>query len=380
MNKFSHPLLIIILIISFGLRLFVLYFLPISQKAAEPLLLSQLVNHAFLIPSWLIIAFGSLNVLLIFAILKKITSVRIGLISALLYAISPWIAYLEVAGSLYIFLITHLLLFILGLLFLNNQRKVVGFSLVCISSLSLIYSSLVMWIVLPILIFSLTKLNYINRERLKIYILLIVILILPTLLLLKDTTVLKIILSREISLFSNVGLINAVNTFRGETNQTQFAAAGKYIENRYFYLSEHLLFNLLKHISPVTYFTSEFKMLSFSFSPPIFVGFLIPLLMGLNMWFKLGVKFRWGLFMVLALLLPSILSVDSPNMNRLVLVSPIIFLLISLGMEELLKRKNISFKFLILVTLILVSIQGLTTLSDILKREPTRLQKSQPRI
>lgn len=262
---------------------------------------------------------GSLNIILLWLIIRKRNNF-VALVSSFLYAISPWAAYSDVFGSSFTLYLLFLLIFLFGFTFIKSKIFFMG-----------------------IIIFM---------------------------------SVIFILYRSEISLFENVGLINSVNEFRGETNQTIFAKFGKLIENRYIYLSEHLIFNILKQFTPATYFTNQVPMFNFSFSPPIYLGFIIPFsftlfelikTFGRNMIFKLS--------LVILLMLPSILYKSSPDLSRLILISPVIFFIISKGLYELIlniKRKK--FKFLIFITIFLVTLQFFLTLSDIAIREPVRYQ------
>lgn len=306
MNRSAYLLLIVILVASLAFRLYVYNFLLINQQVSLP------VSAIFM---------GLANFILIFYIIRKLANYRIGLLAVLLYAISPWIAYLEVISSPYIFLLTFFLALFLSTQVLNISRK---FFLIS---------------VLFIITIFLYKFN-------------------------------------QITIFSDVGLINAVNSFRGETNLTIFASVGKVIENRYIYLSEHLLFNILKQFTPATYFTNQARLLDFSFAPPIYLGFIIPFLFGLMKLIKSFTKndIPKAAF-VFILMLPSILSNTSPDLSRLIIVSPIIFLIISSGLFTfILNYKKSVFRFLLFLTLFLVVLQLSITISDIATREPVRLQ------
>lgn len=310
MNRFGYLLLAAILLIALLFRFFIIYFLPIYQISTGPLAL----------PSWFTISLGLINLILLFSIFQKETNFTVGLIGALLYALSPWTGYLEVAANFYIILMTILLVFLKVVQLLNINRK---------------------------------------------YVLLGVILIL----------IIFIYRFNQVTLFLDVGLINAVNSFRGETSQTIFSPLGKVIENRYIYLSEHLVFNFLKQFTPATYFTNQQKLLSFSFTPPIYLGFIIPFLFGLFKIIKSAKVNIYKMIMVIILLIPSILSKDSPDLTRLLVVSPIIFFVTSNGLFEfILNYKKGVFRFLLFLTLSMIFIQFITTLFDIAIREPIRLQ------
>lgn len=263
---------------------------------------------------------GSLNIILLWLIIRKRNNF-VALVSSFLYAISPWAAYLDVFGSSFTLYLLFLLIFLFGFTFIKSRKTFVRLTIILMFVIFILYRS-------------------------------------------------------EISLFENVGLVNAVNEFRGETSQTIFAKFGKLIENRYIYLSEHLIFNILKQFTPATYFTNQVPMFNFSFSPPIYLGFIIPFSFTLFELIKtFGRNTIFRLSLVILLMLPSILYKSSPDLSRLILISPVIFFIISTGLYELIlniKRKK--FKFLIFITIFLVTLQFFLTLSDIAIREPVRYQ------
>lgn len=304
MNRTEYLFLFLVLLVSLVFRVYINYFIPINQYANLPM-----------------IFMGLMNLILVFFTIRRLVNVKMGLLAALLYAISPWTAYLELAASPYIILLTLLLI-----CFLINQ------------------------------IFS------VNRKF-----------FLPQIIFLIIIFLFKF---HQITVFSNPGLVNAVNSFRGETGQTIFAPVGRVIENRYIYLSEHLLFNCLKQFTPATYFTNQARLLGFSFAPPIYLGFIIPFLFGLFGFIKSIPKKKINGFIIgVILFLPSILSNESPDLSRLVLVSPIFFLTISSGMYGfMLNYRKSLFRFLLLLTIFLVVLQFFVTLSDIAIREPVRQQ------
>ena len=305
MNRKGYLLLVFILLISLSFRLYINYFIPITQQI-----------------NLLVIFMGLANLILIFYIIQRLANYKIGLLTTLLYAISPWAAYLEVAASPYIILLTFLLVLYVGTQALNVSKK---FSLM---------------LAILVIVFFIYRLN-------------------------------------QITIFSDVGLINAVNSFRGETNQTIFVPLSKVIENRYIYFSEHLLFNVLKQFTPATYFTIQVRLLGFSFASPIYVGLLIPFLFGLVK--SIRSVPRSSITEVIAitalLMFPSILSKDSPDLSRLILISPVIFFVINSGISEfIINYKRKLFRFLLFFTLFMVILQFVTTISDIAVRESVRLQ------
>lgn len=305
MKLTKYLLLFLILLVSLAFRVYIIYFIPISQSI-----------------SFLVIICGLVNLILIFNIIQRSINVNVGLLTALMYAISPWVAYLEVSANSNIILLTCLLVLYTIFQILNVGKK------------------------LRLIVIFLTIVIYLNKFN-------------------------------QITIFSDVGLLNAVNSFRGENNQTVFAPLGKIIENRYIYFSEHLIFNILKQFTPATYFTNQTRLLEFSFTPPIFLGFIIPFLFGLLKLAK-SIPKRGVLESLtgISLFLPSILSKDSPDLSRLVLVSPFIFFIISSGLYELiLNYRKKAFYFLLLLTFFMVTSQFFITITDIAIREPVRLQQ-----
>ncbi|MBU0999832.1 hypothetical protein KKE78_00350, partial [Patescibacteria group bacterium] len=204
MNRIRYLFLVFILLISLSFRLYINYFILINPRL-----------------NLLIIFAGLTNLVLIFYIIYRLANYKVGLLAALLYAVSPWLAYLEIAANPYVILLTFLLFFYMGAQVFNISKKL-----------------FLMFVILAISI-------YIYRFN-------------------------------QMTIFSDVGLINSVNSFRGEISQTIFASLGRIIENRYIYLSEHLVFNILKQFTPATYFTNQVSLLGFSNSPPIYLGFIIP--------------------------------------------------------------------------------------------------------
>lgn len=399
MNKYLGLALIIGL--SLILRVYTSSYL-FPQLFQESFLFAELLGIPVNIPLWFIYFFGVLNILLLYITSRNFFSNTQALLLSFLYCVSPWVIYTEASGSLYVFFLTLILVIFYGYLNLS-KNKVLGLSLILVGSLVLVYSSILMWfVVLPILLFLL--LNHIIPQfaagingsyknfpkdtqsdllrnssifqfrKFKIILVAFFLLLLPLLaLVFFNKAGFLNIKNQEITLFSDIGLINAVNTFRGETLQTKYDLIARIAENRYIYLAKHTLFNFLKHLSPAFYFTSEVKMFERSFSPPIFLGFLIPFILGLSFWGRIIKLYKWKILSLLFLVLPSVLSKDSPNMVRLLLLSPLIFLTIVFGFQRIYEYPKKVSKLLIFIIITLVILQGLVTVADIAIREATRL-------
>lgn len=366
MNKYLGLALIIGL--SLILRVYTNSYL-FPQLFQESFLFAELLGISVNIPLWFIYFFGVLNILLLYITSRNFFSTTQALFLSFLYCVSPWVIYTEASGSFYVFFLTLILVIFYGYLLLE-KNKVLGLPLILVGSLVLVYSSILMWIViLPVVLFLLSQFI-----KFKYFLTVLLLLLLPLfILVIFNKTGILNIKSQEITIFSDIGLINAVNTFRGETMQTKYDLVARIAENRYIYLAKHTLFNFLKHLSPVFYFTSEVKMFEKSFTPPIFLGFLIPFILGLSFWKKIIMLYKWRILGLLFLILPSLLSKDSPNMVRLLLLSPLIFLTIVLGFQRIYEYPKKISRLLVFVIVVLVLLQGLVTFTDIAIREPVRL-------
>lgn len=179
------------------------------------------------------------------------------------------------------------------------------------------------------------------------------------------------IFERDVKLFSDPGLINNTNVFQGEGRDAGLSLLTKVSENKYLNLGKESINKSIKNVLPSTYFTSQEKLLNFSFTPPIFLGFLIPAFLGLYLVLK-DKKLRKYLFLSLVLLIPSFLSKNSVDLNRLLIFFPVLLLLISYGLINLYEQKR---KILLGIIIFLVLAQFLGTLFDIGQREYPRFER-----
>lgn len=369
--------LITITVIGVLLRIYTLYFLRIDNINLAPPFFLELINKTQVLPPAVIYISSLANLLIIFWLGQKLFGSRVGILAAFLYSSSPWIIYADISGSIYIFLLLWLLSFFVGIVSVQASKWYIGMFLILISTAFLLYDSLLMLFVLPALFLSIYP--YLNKNlfRSKFFIMSLVIILLPLFLaMLKNLTGVKNILNNEVSLFSNVGLLNAVNQFRGETDQTNLAVVAKLAENRYLYFTKHAILNFLKNFAPVVYFTSEFKLLNFSFSPPILFGFIIPFFWGLRKSLNLLKRTKFLLLIIPALLIPSTVSKSAPDLLRLIIVSPVIFYAIALGFEHYDQTpKTPALRVLFTSAVLLVILQSLVTVVDISLREPVRFMQ-----
>lgn len=362
-----------VIVIAVLFRAYVLNSLFPIYYNREPLFFTDILGKGFSIPFEVAILAGIGNIILIWLIGRRLINRQAGEISALVYAISPWTAYLEAAGSFYIFLLSCLLLSFWGLVALRHKRNLGLLLFITGTALSL-YSSLWAWLIIPSFLWGATRTRMLNaRDNQKPVILLMVILLPLIFFGVKNVGAARNIIHGQIRIFSDIGLVNTVNSFRGEIIQTPFSALGKFVENRYFYLGEHLLVSIINYFNPVLYFTPDVKILGNSASPPVMLGFLIPFILGLEGWKKLWQKYHQMVLVLLSLMVPSLLSFKGVDFGKLVIFSPLIFFTIGYGAtaHPVLNAKGSFARVLIIV---LIAVQFFVVLADLPSREPNRLQ------
>jgi hypothetical protein len=229
------------------------------------------------IGSYLVLLIDTLNIFLIFLGGKSIFNSQIGFWSAFLYAISPWTLYYSLLGSKQIVLLFFLLILIFG--YFNLGKKT--------------------WI-----------------------------------LILGAIPILALSFKGNDNLFTDIGLINSLNQLQGILRSSGYPLIGRLVENKYSYLGRHLVFNVLKQFAPGIYFTDYAKLAGFSLNPPIYAGFIFFFFYGLIDKIEVIVKNVKQVLFVVLLTLPSVLSLFSPDLAKLLLISPFIFWLIALGFDK----------------------------------------------
>lgn len=365
MRKIKLGLLILGLYFFIAIRLFIFFFVLIYG-----------LNLSLLLPVlfWLILFADVSNLILLWLVGKKILGENYGFLAFLFYAISPWPAYLAINSSIFIFVLFGILLFYFGLTLIKDGKISLGMGLGLLGLVITVYSNFSMLSVLPFLVFGVYKSGLLAKRVMRISFPALTLFLLPiALFLFFNKPFLKQVLTKNVSLFNEVGLINSINTFRGEVNETGRPYLGILIENKITYFSRHVLFNALTTLSPFTYFTPQFKLLGFSLTPPIFLGLIIPFLYGLAKMIGGGNKKHYLLLLTLPLLIPTILRAYSPDLNSLILILPAVTFVSAWGMGELMRRKK---WFFVAIVFVLIFLQGLITLYDIKTREPIRYQKT----
>lgn len=316
------------------------------------------------------------NIVIIWLISRRIFTNMFSLVPSLIYVISPWSSYLLIAGSFYIYLSFLILLFSYGLLLIKSDQKYWGTILVLVTATIASYSSVLLSILLPFVIILIIIFGVISFNRLKKIGILLIILILPLLFSIFNNRLnFNNIFNSEITIFSDPGLLNTVNSYQGAARQDNLGGLAKISENKYIFFTEFVLIKYIKQLVPSTYFTSQEKLLNFSFSPPIYLGFLIPFVFGLYIIFN-KTTLRKVIFLSSLLVIPSVLAKQAVDLNRLLIFAPVIIFIISYGLSALYKRRKdkVAGVFLI-ITLFLVAFQLLVVLSDIQIREKNRYIK-----
>lgn len=374
MKTTTYLSLLFILIIAILLRVHIINNIHINSFITEPLLFTDLLGRGITIPWRLIFLLDLLNIFLLFLIGKKILDARMGLLASLLYGILPWMVYVQLMGSLNIFLVFFLLLFFYGL-FLAKETWI-GLVLMITSSIVLILSALSSWFILPVLIFGIYTTDLMKQSYLRIYTFMMFIgFLLMTALSFHNLVGLKNVYINQIGIFSDPGFKNSINAFQGESKETGFGYLSKWSENKYIYFSKYLILKSFKNIAPATYFTSQEKLYNFSFSPPIYVGLLIPFLYGFYLVIRTRLKFFYLTFLVL--IVPSIVSKQLVDLSRLVIFAPVMIFLISFGLIKLYQeREKYVFSLFLYLSIFLVLFQMIITFSDIQFREPLRYKLS----
>lgn len=374
MKKLKVLTIILSLIFFVAIRILIFRYIPIEGLDLSSPFIADLLGKGVTTPYLLIVLSDVVNLFLIWIIARKFLGNNYGFLAPVFYAISPWPAYLTIDGSIFIFVLTGTLLFYLGIMLMEEKRKFLGVSLASLGVGVMIYSNLSMFFVLPFLILGIYFGKLFTKKDCKFPITILIILMLPIVLLsLIHRNNLRGDIAKNISLFDGVGLINSVNTFRGEARNVGYPHLGILVENKITYLGRRVIFNALTALSPYTYFTQQFKLLGFSFTPPIFLGLLIPCLYGLVSLINKKHGNYHLLWLTLPFLIPAILREYFPDLTSLILILPTIIFISAWGMGELIRNRKLAF---IVITVFLIFLQGVTSIYDITTREPIRYRET----
>ncbi|EKD90896.1 MAG: hypothetical protein ACD_30C00071G0002, partial [uncultured bacterium] len=316
--------LAVIAFLSVFFRFFIQQSIFNNFHLGSTLFLNQLIGVDLRIAESVFLLLGLANLTLMFFLGWKFLGHKGGLLMALLYAISPWVAYFEVVESTYIWLFFWVLVLALGVIFLREKNSFLGRSLTFISGVVLVLSNFFMLFLVPLFLLIVYFSGFINSKRSGYFIFLTgsAILLSFFVLVIKQDIFLGAYRS-QVGVLSDIGLLNSVNAFQGETRGVGLAFLAKLVENKYAYFSEQLAVTFLWNFSPAVYFSPTVKLLDFSFTFPILFGFLIPFVLGLSALKKVYQDCPLLLLVIPLLIVPSWSFKGSPDLQRLLLVFPV---------------------------------------------------------
>lgn len=342
----------------------------------QPLFFSDLIGFSFGLPIWSIYIFGFFDLLLIWLIGKILFNKFWAYLSFLFFSFSPWFLYTVVLGSFYIYLLFLVLIIFLSLFLIKSGERRIGGLIFIISSSVLLYSSIVIFLSYFLFICGLIFLKFIEFSKLKLSLILISLICLPVLFMaFRNPVGLNNIVNNQIDFLSDPGLKANINLLQGESKKRGFSYLSKISENKYVYLSRYTLLKLTKNIIPSTFFTSEEKLLGFSFTPPIYLGLLIPFFYGIYLILFSKDKRKY-LILSLVLIIPAFFSQKMVDLNRLILFEPILIYIITYGLSKLFYKKEMMAKLILILCVMLVSIQFVVIIFDINLREYPRFDRS----
>lgn len=367
---------LVLFLLIIGINHIILAFLirsiyPIHLSGTQPLIF-DLLQVNVRIPFFGVYIANLLNHLLIWLIGRRLFSPKQSLLPVLIFACSPWSIYLTVAQSFNIILLCFILMQILGIIYIRIKKISLGIVVSTVGIILTLYSSLLL-LSIYLIILNLVMFSLINLRRIKLLLLIVLILCLPLVYSsIKNIIGVKNIYLNQVNIYSDPGLLAFVNKLQGESRKAHLGVISRIAENKYAYIGEYTILKIFKNLAPATYFTAQEKLLGFSFSPPILVGFMIPFLYGLFSIIS-SMKLRNYFLLSTILIAPSILSKSLVNLNRLLLFEPVIAVISSYGLINL--NQNKSKRFFLYLTIFLVVLQLLVTVFDINQRDFFRYER-----
>lgn len=375
--KLTWAILLVLVVIFFQLLLswFIAYSLHNIRLDHQSIFLADLIGRPIFLPVWTYYLGGAVSTFLIWLIAQRFFPGNWSLLPALMFGISLWPAYLVAAQANSIIALMFLLSLFLSFLRWRDHQGSIWWLVLFIGTLYY-FSFLIAPAIWFILLF-LAATGYINRQQKFKLFLIVLLMYLPVVLgSLYNPEGIFNLTKQQIKVFSEPGLLNSVNSFKGESQQAGFGILAKLTENKYLYLSEYLSLKTLKHLSLSTYFTSQEKLLNFSFSPPLYLGFIVPFLYGLYTIIKNNKSSRIMILASLPLTIPSILAQPLVDLHRLILFMPAVVFTISYGLMSLYRERRFIFtKLLLWGVICLVIAQIIVSLIDTSVREYPRFRR-----
>lgn len=341
----------------------------------QTLFIFDLIGYPVSLPIWFMYFAGFLDILLFWLIGKLIIKGKWGYLPVVIFIFSPWFIYSVATGSFYVYLLSLILSCGLSILYIKSGKQRLGSALFVVSSGLLIFSSFVGLVTYLLLLTALVSAKMVPCNRLKMSLFFITLIFLPLLFLMYRNPVgIKNIIHNQISFLQDPGLVTSVNVLQGESKKAGFGILSRLVENKYIYFFKYAILRSLGIIMPTVFFTSEEKLLGFSFSPPLYLGLIFPFLFGL--FSMLNSKIIRKYFLVsLVLIIPAYLSNITVDLNRLILFEPMVILAIVVGFKHLYEKKSSLNKTILYICLLMIIFQFLVTLSDINFREYPRFER-----
>lgn len=380
-NKVSHTKLtrvILLVLVAILFQLLLSWFIADSlhyiRLDHQSIFLVDLIGRPIFLPVWAYYLCGAVSTLLIWLIARRFFPGNWALLPPLLFSISLWPAYLVAAQANSIIALLFLLSLFLSFLKWRDNQGSIWWLILFIGILY--YFSFLVAPVIWILFLFLVVTGYISKQQKLRLFLVVLLMYLPVVLgSLYNPEGIFNLTKQQIKIFSEPGLLNSVNSFKGESQQAGFGTLAKLTENKYLYLSEYLSLKILKHLSLSTYFTPQEKLLNFSFSPPLYLGFIVPFFYGLYTIIKNNKSSRIMLLASLPLTIPSILAQPLVDLHRLILIMPAVVFIISCGLMSLYRERRLFNKILLWGVICLVITQIIVSLLDISLREYPRFRR-----
>jgi len=360
-----YPFLIIVLHQLLTVYIHVFLF-PIGYLN-QNLFILDLLGKSYTLSFWWIFTLDALNVVVFWLLGRELFS-KYSYMPAFVYAISPWGSYSTSACSIYVLYLFVVLAFFYGLIITKKGSKK-GMLIFVAAFFIGVYGSFYLFVVFPLFILGLYLADKSLRKMVGKYMLFIFLI--PTslaLIVFANWHPFINILSNNVMLFSDPGLVNVVNQYRGESDVAGLHLMGRLSENRYLFSLEFLADKFLLHIMPATIFTSKEKLLGFSFTPPIFLGLIVPFFYGV--WVLINTKRQLYLIPLSFLfIIPSLLSKEGISLNRFIIFLPFLVYVLSLGVAKLLENKQRWLRIVLTSTALLLIFQILVAASDVRTRE-----------
>lgn len=301
-----------------------------------------------------------LNVYLMYKLGETYHSKNAGILTSLVYVLSNWILYLLVGSSLNIIIVS-----LFSVILISLKKVAQG----------PIYKILLVISVTGILLFSLKSfffaalfiVFYINKTQKKfrtVFLVAALSLIFFYVLLFRGGF--KVNVRNDMKILFSQDVINNVNEFRGILIKENLPVISKLIDNKYFYLTRVSVSNMLNLVNPSNYFTQQYPILGFSYAQPIYLILLVPFLY--SMYFLIKKISISSLLKIMAVLIP--LSLANFDLVSLAVISPIIFLIIAIGMSKLSRHQKIW-----VLVLVILFLQTVASFADMANREQTRYVK-----